>query len=51
MANKDLKCECVVLSDKVWFYEETRGIAICTADSVRYITWRRIRNMLKRKDK
>jgi hypothetical protein len=58
MAYKDLKtgatriCGPSAMIRELWYYEESAGIQIvCSSGLVGEISWRKIRAMLRRKDK
>ena len=60
MSSKHLKPNPHLVNEHFWWFEETRGICVCTENfsngegrkvDVNYIPWNSIRAALKRKDK
>ena len=60
MSDKDLRFHPHIVNQHFWWYEEKRGICICTEAhdykgekgvELNYIPWNSIRATLKRKDK
>lgn len=52
MANKHLSRSPSKLNSGLWYYEESQGIEVYDGEGLAgTITWRKIRNMLERKDK
>jgi hypothetical protein len=59
--NKHLKSTPVMVNKQTWYYEEPKGITVCRQvldkdggvidTEIFTISWRKLRNSLKRKDK